>query len=108
MRADMGWWIWFWRIGPLTFGVDFATWGLGFLVGVRAPRGIAIHAGPFYLTMESADLGGWLKNQLDSLADWMEIRFRNFCEWLDVKLTEWEQRRYAKRIAKLRKKGGGG
>ena len=56
MRSDQGWYLWYWELGPLHLGVDLATWGAGFLINLRYPRGLSAHIGPFYLTVDGPDL----------------------------------------------------
>jgi hypothetical protein len=74
MRNDLGWFVWWWELGPFTFGLDLTTWGVGFLFALRFPRGFSAHAGPFYLTMEGSALEEWMIRKATQLEKWMDKR----------------------------------
>jgi hypothetical protein len=83
MRSDQGWLLWYWELGPLHFGVDLATWGAGFIVNLRYPRGGAFHVGPFYLMLDGPDLAEWTKRRIERTLDFLIDRLDRFDDWLD-------------------------
>lgn len=89
MRSNMGWLLWYWKVGPLHYGMDLSTWGIGFLFAFRYPRGFAATIGPFYVRMDGAECLEWLARCAE--------RFGDFLIRMEDRFDDWKEKRREKK-----------